>query len=65
MHEEVMINDKALDWGLPALRSPIENIDVEKPSNNLDKNVTKDESYDEPSCTAGFHEKADELNIKK
>ena len=61
-----LIGDETLDSGLLALRSPIENMDVEKPSKDLDEDVTKDESYDEPWCMPGLHKKADERkHVKK
>ena len=60
LHEEKMMGDNALDSGLRALRSPIEKVDVEKPLKDLDEDFTKNESYDEPWCMPGFHEKADE-----
>ena len=58
--------DDALDSEWPSLRSLIENMDVEKPSKDLDVNVTKDESYGEPWCMPGLHEKTDEqVHVKK
>ena len=51
--EEKMIGDEAHGSGLRVLRSSIENMDVAKPFNDLDEDVTKGESYDEPRCMPG------------
>ena len=57
LQEEKMISDEALDSGLLALRSSIEIIDIEKPSKDLDEDVTKDKLYHEPWCMPGFHKR--------